>query len=433
MRTAVIFPDTNTFLHYPSIEQIDWPTHLSAQKVIIVVAPVVVRELNKKKDTPGPRKLRERASSVLKTLRGFSRMPKPVQVRKDVEVRFLTSDPSLAMFDSHDLRREVPDDYLVAAILSFAEETNEGDVILVTHDLGLELKANAKNIPTVQLPENLELPQELDLEQKRIRELEQEVLRLERRLPNLALVFSNGQNRIQIRLRAPVRLNDAILEWRMRRIYRRFPKIDREPSAAERAVFGLMAKPAAIAEYNGQLDDFYMKCREHYARLQDYLNYKRRIARLEISLVNRGSTPAEDVDILLIFPSGFELCREAELTPPPRLPEPPTSPYKIPALLKQSLEQLRAPVDLSNIMAGSHLRTPEIRNVSHPTIRKTNSYDVEVNVGRLKHGYEEALDSLYVVFPSYESASGFSVTYGLYAANAPEKQEGKLFIILEKQ
>lgn len=432
MRTTLVFPDTNTFLHYPSVDHIDWCTHLNSQEAIIVVAPIVVRELNKRKDTPGPIKLRERASSVLKTLWRFSKLPEPIHIRKSVQIRFLTDDPPPEVFEKHDLAREVLDDYLVATILSFTEGTAEGDIILVTHDLGLELKASAKKIPTAQLPGDLKLPPELDAEQKHIRELEMEVFRLQRRLPDLALIFPPRGNLLRVRMKPPVELSDAALKWRMKRIHRRHPKIDRVPSTAELGVFGLMAGKSAIDEYNGQLDNFYATYEEYYARLQEYLNYKRRIVRLAITLVNSGSTPAEDVDILLVFPAGFELRGEGELDGPPAAPEPPTSPYELPELIRQSLEQFRTGVDLSRFVTGTHLSSPEIPNVSHPTIRKTNSYDVEVHVNSLKHRYEETLDPLYVIFPTYESAGSFSVSYGIYAANAPDKQEGKLSVILEK-
>lgn len=43
---VILFIDTNVLLHYQRLEQIDWPALTQAQSVLIVLPPVVFRELN---------------------------------------------------------------------------------------------------------------------------------------------------------------------------------------------------------------------------------------------------------------------------------------------------------------------------------------------------------------------------------------------------
>jgi hypothetical protein len=41
----IVFPDTNVFLHYRAIDQIDWLMLIKARPIQIKIAPVVGREL----------------------------------------------------------------------------------------------------------------------------------------------------------------------------------------------------------------------------------------------------------------------------------------------------------------------------------------------------------------------------------------------------
>ena len=70
MTTKVSFVDTNLFLHFPTLDQIDWLDLLRCDCVVIIVTvtATVIRELNRHKDAPVSFKLRERAASSLKKL-----------------------------------------------------------------------------------------------------------------------------------------------------------------------------------------------------------------------------------------------------------------------------------------------------------------------------------------------------------------------------
>jgi len=68
MTTKVSFVDTNLFLHFPTLDQIDWLDLLRCDYVVIIVTATVIRELNRHKDAPVSFKLRERAASSLKKL-----------------------------------------------------------------------------------------------------------------------------------------------------------------------------------------------------------------------------------------------------------------------------------------------------------------------------------------------------------------------------
>ena len=68
-----------------------------------------------------------------------------------------------------------------------------------------------------------------------------------------------------------------------------------------------------------------------------------------------------------------------------------------------------------------------------PSIKKTNSYDVEFDLDSLKHHQNFVFDDLLITFDDYESAIGFTIDYKLFAANIQEIVKGKLNIKVDKE
>lgn len=65
MTTQYLLIDTNIFLHCLSLDQIDWNAIFPKQRLVLVICPQVIRELNKHKDAPQTPKLRDRAAAAL--------------------------------------------------------------------------------------------------------------------------------------------------------------------------------------------------------------------------------------------------------------------------------------------------------------------------------------------------------------------------------
>ena len=80
-RKIALFPDTNLFLHYRPLNEIDWCSLLQSSTVEIEIAPVVARELETQKTLNQSEKLRDRAETALKLLHKHLADP---QVREGV-------------------------------------------------------------------------------------------------------------------------------------------------------------------------------------------------------------------------------------------------------------------------------------------------------------------------------------------------------------
>jgi hypothetical protein len=113
--------------------------------------------------------------------------------------------------------------------------------------------------------------------------------------------------------------------------------------------------------------------------------------RLDILAVNEGTCPAQDLDVFLHFPDGFALVAESGLPKKPRMPDPPNRPRTL-------AETVASGFQIPDFLARSpSINFPEIprpTNVSKPLIRRTRSYDVEVSIAILKHGFFGARENL---------------------------------------
>ena len=68
-------------------------------------------------------------------------------------------------------------------------------------------------------------------------------------------------------------------------------------------------------------------------------------------------------------------------------------------------------------------------NISNPSIKKTNSYDVDINIRKLKHNKIAVLKKMFVTFENYNSIINFSVDYEIRCSNVPNIVSGKLNFI----
>jgi len=130
----------------------------------------------------------------------------------------------------------------------------------------------------------------------------------------------------------------------------------------------------------------------------------------------------------LHFPDGFALVTESGL---PKKPQKPNLPRKPETLA----ERMASAFQLPNVFARSpSFNLPDISrptNVSTPRIRRTKSYDVNVSIAMLKHGFVESLEAFYVMFDSDARIGSFTIDYSIHGSNLPNPSEGQLHVIID--
>jgi rRNA-processing protein FCF1 len=419
------FVDTNLLLHYPLPDQVDWCACTGAKEAAVVIAPVVFRELNKHKDKPESRRLRDRAATVLKWFDAFIDDPTR-RLREGVNLLMLAHDPSLD-FAKYGLSRDLNDDWLLASILEFRIENPASNIVLVTEDRGLRVKAIAQGLPVVRLPEHLRLPDELDPVEKKLRETEDELRRLRNAMPNLRLVFEDDSDRIKVALRLPPKITPEQLAGKMTEVKQKHSKMGELT-----AVGGLLALSVGVptpGDYNKQIEEFYTDYEKYLIQLSEFEVRKQTTIILEIELSNTGGAPARDVHVFMHFPDGLDVYDEDGFETAMAEPTEPKAP----------LERLQAAIQTMKSWPTPPLfvppRMPSIHsihsNVTGWSIKRSDTYDVRGHVKELTHGLEVGFGILFVVFESRDAVKSFGIDYELLAANLPEKLSGKLHVIVD--
>jgi len=136
-------------------DEIDWPHALGVSSVVLVIAPVVVRELDEQKSDPrGHRsRQRDRARQVLRRLDPIidTRVgDRPAAVRPKVEVLLLDWEPQTM---PEGLDAQVNDDRIVASAVEFRWSHPGLRVAILSDDRGPRIKAGRFNLERIALPE----------------------------------------------------------------------------------------------------------------------------------------------------------------------------------------------------------------------------------------------------------------------------------------
>jgi len=106
-----IFPDTNIFLHFKFFDEIDWQMIIDGS-ITMVIAPIVISELDHHKRNPNSR-ISKRAKSVLKKLEDYGDLG---QINQNAAIKLIAQEPAPQVFEKSSLDKTVPDDRLIAGI-----------------------------------------------------------------------------------------------------------------------------------------------------------------------------------------------------------------------------------------------------------------------------------------------------------------------------
>lgn len=446
MTVKNIFLDTNIFLHYELYDQINWLDIVGAESIVITIPPVTIRELSKHKDYHTQLRVKKRAGEVLRRLFNLFSSSSTASLRDRIDIRLEAHDPTID-FSKYRLSHEIQDDQLLASIIMQRNELPQVEVVLVTSDSGLALLAKAREhrILTAKMPDNLRVAEQPDPAQERVKQLEKELCELRAKIPLISLAFDGGGQNAKYTIPKALEIEPDKLEHKLNEIKQRYPKRmgTRQSSESKNPIlsekpFELMTVIKAINQvsqqeierYNAELEQFYQTYKDYSRKIIQFENIKRRTIKLVILVENNGTAPAEDIDILMFFPNGFKVLEENSLQSLPKAPNPPVEPLKAMQMLTNPFTHMIEAPFLRPFNFGPIDPTP---NVSAPSIKRTDSYEVSYHVQKLKHHMQEQLKPLYIAFESFDEASSFHVDYQILAANVPHKINDRLHIVICKE
>src|SRR6266568_3499621 len=144
------FLDTNILLEFQTFDEVEWPKVLNAKQVCLVLAPIVVHELDTHKTDYTNARRQKRARMLLpkitKLVEGEKIVYKLPQVRHNVTLLVLPDGPFIDWKAEH-LDPMVNDDKLIASILEFTRQHPSEKVLLLSDDSGPRFKARSRTIP----------------------------------------------------------------------------------------------------------------------------------------------------------------------------------------------------------------------------------------------------------------------------------------------
>tara|TARA_R110002033_G_scaffold60044_2_gene109914 strand:+ start:7236 stop:8498 length:1263 start_codon:yes stop_codon:yes gene_type:complete len=417
-----IFLDTNIFLHFQDFEKIDWLSESFSNSCKLIIPPVVIDELDEKKI--GTSKIGNRARNILNRFEQLVEMEYS-RVKEDIDFEILLSKPSREIYETNNLNFDEKDHRLIASIIQFSEVNDLDEILLCSNDIGPRLRAKMFGIKSLKLDSKYLIPNQVSEEEKRIKKLERENQILRTRIPKLDVLFLN-KNKYQ-KIKVPERDSSNFEDFKIQKLKEikvENPYMEHnEPKGNLLTQLGPLFS-SRINEYNNKLDEFYSEYENTLNKIFEY--EKKELFSFSIQLVikNTGNIPAEDIDLHLHFPDGFELIESAEKEKYPSLPKPPYKP-------KSAFDFGHSTFPM--VSSFHNQITPNTSlSFNSPSIKKTNSYDVDFSRKKLKHGYSERLEELTIIFDSNSNINNFQIDYELSSANMPEKLIGKLNVLFEK-
>lgn len=431
MTEAHVFLDANIALHYKRPDQIDWLKRAEADRVYLVATPIFLTELEKNKIYNTSRKVRQRAADYILYLDPYIDAPE-LDVRANVRWRFVAAEPQIR-FGENNLSEGIADDRLIAHVLEY--DPGSGNKIFVaTADSGLRMKLKARGVEVLRPRAEDALPLEPDPLEQENRKLKEQVARHETRTPHLFLTGLESQKFVSITI-PPFRIDSPPRS--LHEVKQQHTPIKKTPNRnsssnsplgdLEKIPQGIQSQlvsPYRIDKYNENLDKFY---KEYERFLDEYESWEGRLratGEVVVMLANQGTAEARHIDIELTFPKDVVLFQQESLPRKPKEPTPPKHPM--------SGIYLTSPWD-QLILTDPYLfrhRETAVTSADGVPIIKDDTNKVRIYVGQLKHHHELTFEAIYMKFPDEQSVRSFSVEYWLTASELPQREEGRINMVV---
>lgn len=213
-----IFLDTNVFLQFKDFEQIPWGELIGGTDFTIVVSDVVSREIDKHKDSARG-KVQKRAKKVSRKLASVFLDGEKLRVAMEFCSSYpaCLSDEQKVMFDV-----SPQDDKILMCIL--ASDYPKEDIVLVSYDNGILIKAKTLNLNILRMPEEYLQREEQSEEEKELALYKKELADWKNRMPKPILALNKEEAVLTLKY-SPSTPIEAVVKEHMEKIKQKYPHI----------------------------------------------------------------------------------------------------------------------------------------------------------------------------------------------------------------
>ena len=442
------FLDTNIFLHFVPIDQIDWHGELREGRVALVLCVEVLRELDTKSKESTGQKIRKRAQRSLSRLRAVRDEGESPRPREGVDILFEYAEPQVD-WSACGLDRDTPDDRIIASALSY--KVTGRSVVVATDDFVMQGKATKASLDSHTPSDQWRLPDTETPEEKQTKERLRRLEELESALPCLSLQFATTEgetNRTRFNLEEVPALTDERIEGMLER-KRAELRYSRPPDRTARIsrLTGLaipdpleslrrhLDGPSEdqIRAYEKELDEYIRgQYRDYLTKRDAYERWKTRSVELAFLIVNDGAGTADDIDIFLTFPDAFELSDGFDVPAEPHAPDPAAKPRGRFEVI--GLEAVRGLDRTLSALPPYISREHQVpRRATGPRIERTQSYEVGYWLRRLKQGMSYEFEPVWVTFAADQEPFSFHIDFRIITPSVPGDTTGELYVIAQAE
>jgi rRNA-processing protein FCF1 len=442
-----VFVDTNVFLHFPPMKDIDWVLLANANQVDLVVCMTVINELDAKKSDS---RLGSRADRAIKEIGEAIKVCRIV--RESVTLNIFNHVLRSSDFPDT-LSPDSADDRIVHLASVYKKEHGGAPVAIATGDLGMTLRAPVGGIEFIELDKSLRLENPADELVKKNRELVAENSKLKNRIQVLSLGLSPKDEEFSLSTKTLFSIcfekKEIDVESELAKIHNRYPKyvppnknkLDPDIEAVEAMharLMGGLSQTEKWDEYNSKLEQFYKKYEEYLCLLGIIHEVRSRSFWFDVWLANEGSCPATDIDVSIEFPALIKAVGRigTDLTiPVETLPDPPNPPKKPATFRSTEIPYMGIGTHLGRELPKFHDLHMKDNDNFDPSVEITKIGEdfrrITIHLRKLKHGHSSRIGTFLAFFSPDESIRTFGTEYSISSTELPTRLEGKMPFLIE--
>lgn len=398
--------DTNAYLHYKDFEQVDWKS-LVGDDITVCVPEVVLGEIDKQKDQ-NRGKVQKRAKKLSSRFYEIFLQ----DAKTAVDVKEMNNPPSTA-FDDTKYHKDINDDWIILSALHSTYDFS--DIIIVSGDNGLLLKAKHSGLGFFKMPDDLRISEELSEEEKEIKKLKEELAKHEARLPKPLIEFDNNTGRLVIHKSAFIDVQEqlGVYETQLKEShpYRTDFNNDRwQPHKINR-----------IADYNAELDDYYKKKIEIKRRQLEKQLLDQRFVKIDFWLGNAGTSSLGNTEVFITFPSNVALYDKGSKTI-----------FKLEDPQEPLLNNKRDSL-MDNFAAVLDYHNKKYKSIEMWDINKVrDNHKLHYSSSKLVHNLCTKISVKETVYVDLAQCGNFTIKWTVFDSELIEPVNGELHVIIEE-
>lgn len=440
-----IFLDTNCFLHYSQLADIDFCALAGAANVKLIVCLQVIHELDVKKSDS---RLATRAERAIRDIHKYRQ--KDTSIRPGVTLEVYNRAIRLADFPDT-LSSDSQDDRIVHLVKQYQQQYPEETVCVMTEDAGMSLRCEAHSILLIAPTKSQRLPNPQSDIEKKYREAIAEREAGKARAPALAVSvypgcpsdevnledLGHGPVHVQLHRRSMQALDiDSQLAQERDELLadlplppQRLPGMTVDQHERFAAVLGFSTQ--RINDYKGKVEAHLQLLRVWFADHEKMLDASRRRVSIVVRIGNSGGSPADDVEVALTFPENIcsveceNSCVGAVPTGSAR-PKPPERPVS--AINKIGRVDPNMFYGMFDYRRGLEALRPRDDDPTEHAFMSKGLCSIQLCHPRLLQ-HKHFIWCVRLGFPTWEAISPFEISAVLTSASTPDRREWRIPIL----